>query len=114
MPIRLSDTLKKLLILYVGVFVVQQTIDQFFGGNLRSWFALIPLQVLQGKIWQVFTYSFLHADVMHLLLNCLVLAFAGGELEAIWGKKKFLFYYFFCSTMAGVFYLLLQLILQSS
>ena len=111
MPIRLSDTLKKLLIVYVAVFVLQQVVDQFMGGNLRSWFALIPAAVLNGRVWQVFTYSFLHADVMHLLLNCLVLAFSGSELEAIWGRTKFLTYYFFCVTFAGIFYLLLQLIL---
>ena len=111
MPIRLSDTLKKLLITYVVVFIIQHAVDKFMGGNFAGWFALIPNQVLHGKIWQIFTYGFLHADVMHLLLNGLVLAFIGGELEALWGTKKFLMYYFFCSTMAGVFYLVLQLLL---
>lgn len=111
MPIRLSDTLKKLLIIYVAVFIIQMTVDQYFGGNLRSWLALIPTQVLTGKVWQLFTYSFLHADVTHLILNCLVLAFVGSDVEALWGRKKFLTYYFFCSTMAGLFYLLVQLIL---
>ena len=114
MPIKITETVKKLLITYVVVFVVQQTVDQFFGGNLRGWFALIPLQVLQGKIWQVFTYSFLHADVMHLLLNCLVLAFLAPEIEILWGRRKFLMYYFFCATMAGVFYLVVQLLLWNA
>lgn len=109
MPIRLSETIKKLLFIYIGVFVVQMAVDQFFGGNLRGWFALIPTQVLGGKIWQVFTYSFLHADVMHLVLNGLVLAFVGSDIEALWGTKKFLTFYFFCSTLAGLFYLLVQL-----
>lgn len=110
MPIRLTDTIKKMLILYGVIFVVQQAVDQFMGGHLKSWFALIPVEVLSGRIWQVFTYSFLHSDVMHLVLNLLILAFIGGELEAMWGRRKFLTYFFFCATMAGLVYLLIQLI----
>ena len=114
MPIKISETLKKLLIVYVAVFVIQHGIDQFAGGNLKSWLALIPVYVLQGRLWTLFTYSFLHADVMHLLLNCLVLAFVGSDLEAIWGRKKFLTFYFYCTTMAGFFYLLIQLLLNNA
>ena len=113
MPIKISDTLKKLLITYVVVFVVQQGIDRYAGGNLGAWFALIPTAVLHGRIWQLFTYSFLHAEPMHLILNCLVLAFVGSDLEAIWGRKKFLTFYFYCTTMAGLFYLLVQVLMQN-
>jgi membrane associated rhomboid family serine protease len=111
MPIRVSDTLKKLLIIYVGMFVLVQGADQFLHANLQGWLALIPAQVLSGKIWQLITYSFLHADVMHLILNCLVLAFVGSDLEGIWGTKKFLTYYFYCTAMAGLFYLVVQMIM---
>lgn len=109
MPVRMTDTIKKLLIVYGVVFVLEQFIDQFMGGHLRSWFALIPMQVLNGKIWQIFTYSLLHADVMHLVLNMMILAFVGGEIEAMWGRRKFLTFLFFCSTIAGLVYLLIQL-----
>lgn len=111
MPIRMTDTIKKLLIVYVVVFILQQAIDQFGGGHIRSWLALIPVEVLSGKVWQIFTYSFLHSDVMHLVLNLMILAFVGGEIEAMWGRRKFLTFYFFCATMAGLVYLLLQLII---
>jgi membrane associated rhomboid family serine protease len=111
MQLRISETLKKLLIVYVAVFIFQMISDKFFGGFITAWFALIPTQVLHAKIWQLFTYSFLHADVMHLVLNGLVLAFVGSDIEAIWGRRKFLIYYFFCATMAGLFYLLIQLAL---
>lgn len=102
-----------MLIFYVGVFVVSKIIDQFMGGNVEAWFALIPMGVLHGRFWQVFTYSFLHADVMHLVLNMLVLAFVGSDIEALWGTRKFFIYYFFCTLMAGFFYLLLQLVINN-
>jgi membrane associated rhomboid family serine protease len=111
MPIRMTDTIKKLLIVYVAIFIIQQAVDQFMGGHIRSWFALIPVEVLSGRIWQVFTYSFLHSDVMHLVLNMLILCFVGGEIEAMWGRRKFLTFYFFCATMAGLVYLLIQLLI---
>lgn len=112
MPVvQLTDTIKKLLIAYVGMFIVQQVLDKFAGGGIHEIFALIPSAVIQGKIWQVITYSFLHADVMHLVLNGVVLAFLGPELEAIWGKKKFLIFYFFCIVMAAIVYLLAQLVI---
>jgi membrane associated rhomboid family serine protease len=113
MPIKLSDTVKKLIFIYIGVFIIQQGLDQFAGMHLRSWFALIPSFVLQGRVWQVFTYSFLHADVSHLLLNLLVFAFVASDLEAIWGRKKFLTFYFYCTTMAGLFYLVIQLLMNN-
>ncbi|MBS1959546.1 MAG: rhomboid family intramembrane serine protease [Bdellovibrionales bacterium] len=109
MPIKITDTIKKLLIVYAVVFIVQQAVDQFMGGHFKMWFALIPVEILSGKIWQIFTYSFLHSDVMHLVLNLMILAFVGGEIEAMWGRRKFLAFYFFCTTMAGLVYLIIQL-----
>ncbi len=113
MPIRLSETLKRLLIVYVVVFVIQQTIDQFFGGHLKAYLALIPNAVLGGYVWQILTYGFLHADVMHLLLNLLVLAFVGSDIESVWGRRKFLIYYFFCVLSAGLFYLIVQFLISN-
>ncbi len=113
MPIRVSLTLKRLLLVYVGMFVIQNLVDQFMGGNIKGWLALIPNAVLNGRVWQVFTYSFLHADVMHLVLNGLVLAFVGSDIESVWGRKKFLGYYFYCTLMAGLFYLLVQFLMAN-
>jgi len=110
---RLTTTIKRLLIAYVAMFVVQKGADQFFGAHLQTYLALIPSQVLNGQIWQFFTYSFLHADVMHLVLNCLVLAFLGAEIESLWGTKRFLVFYFICTTAAAFFYMLAQLLISN-
>lgn len=110
MQLRLSPTVKILLVAYVGVFLVQQTIDQFFGGHLLSFFGLIPRGFMfEGRVWQIFTYSFLHSDPLHLILNGMMLAFMASDLEFKWGRKRFLQFYFFCSVIAGLLYLFLQL-----
>jgi membrane associated rhomboid family serine protease len=110
MPIKITPAVKILLISCFVVFLVQQTADQFMGGNVTGWLGLVPTGIIFGhRYWQLFTYAFLHFDVMHLFFNLLMLAFIGGELEAVWGTRRFFFYYFFCSVMAGMLYLILQL-----
>ncbi len=110
MPIRITPAVKVILIACFVMFIVQQTVDQFMGGDILSWLGLIPSEfVINHRFWQLFTYPFLHGDVMHLFLNLMMLAFIGGELEATWGTPRFLRYFFFCSTFAGLLYLFLQL-----
>lgn len=110
MQMRLSPTVKILLITCIVTFLIQQTTDQFFGGHLLSYFGLVPSAfAFQGRIWQLFTYPFLHGDLLHLMLNLMMLAFIASDLEFKWGRRRFLTFYFFCSTVAGVLYLLLQL-----
>jgi len=109
MPIRLARSTKFLLIFSFIAFLIQQTGDQFLGTHLMSWFALIPAKVFQDHhYWQVFTYSFMHRDVMHMFFDLLMLAFIGSELEFAWGRTRFLRYLFFCSTASALIYLLLQ------
>ncbi|HXY02270.1 MAG TPA: rhomboid family intramembrane serine protease, partial [Terriglobales bacterium] len=69
---------------------------------LRLFFALIPDRVLHGWIWQLVTYSFLHAGVMHVLINMLMLWMFGAQEEMDWGSKKFLEFYLFCIVGAAL------------
>ena len=108
--IRLTPVVKFLLISCLVAFLIQQTADQFLGGNLTSLFGLVPAHaVFHFYLWQLGTYAFLHGDVLQLFLNLLMLVFIGSDLEALWGKTRFLKYYFFCSVSAGLLYLFLQI-----
>jgi membrane associated rhomboid family serine protease len=62
---------------------------------LEAYGALTPSAVLHGYIYQVVTYGFLHAGLLHLLFNMLMLWMFGAQLEGGWGKKKFYEFYFF-------------------
>jgi membrane associated rhomboid family serine protease len=109
MAFRLTKTVKWLVILCFAFFVIEQTCDKFFDGNLIGWFALVPSGfMIDHRFWQIVTYAFLHGDVMHLFLNMLMLVFIGSELEALWGAQRFIRFYFFCSISAGFVYLLMQ------
>lgn len=114
MPFRLTKLVKILLIANVAVFIIQQTMDLYLGGNFVGWFGLIPYRVVMyGWFWQVFTYAFLHADPWHLLFNMLILAVFGSELEARWGKWEFLRYYLICAVVAASLYLFFQVFTSS-
>ena len=53
-------------------------------------------------LWQPATYLFLHAGLLHLGFNLLVLWMFGCELERSWGRNLFLKYYFLCGVGAGL------------
>ncbi len=65
--------------------------------------ALFPSQALVGlRVWQVFTYMFLHPSVWSLVWNMLALWMFGAELERTWGTQKFVRYYLLCGVIAGI------------
>jgi membrane associated rhomboid family serine protease len=64
--------------------------------------------------WQLVTYQFMHAGLMHLVFNMFGLWMFGMEIEHIWGSRKFLSYYLICGIVAGLFQLALAPILEPS
>jgi membrane associated rhomboid family serine protease len=88
---------RALIIVNVAVFLG----EIFFGGGFTSYFALWPLgtsSVYGGSVgfqpWQIVTYSFLHASVLHLFFNMFALYMFGGEVERLIGPVRFLKLYF--------------------
>lgn len=57
--------------------------------------------------WQLITYSFLHGGVWHLFWNMLGLMMFGADVERVWGRDRFLTYYFVCVVSAALCQLLL-------
>jgi membrane associated rhomboid family serine protease len=77
-----------------------------FGFNLRAfldeWFGLIPVDVMRGEVWQLVTYSLLHANFSHVFFNMLTLWFIGAYLEGDWGPRRFIECYLFCVAGAAL------------
>lgn len=87
--VRLTRGVRFLLIGLLAAFVLQQTVDRFFGGHLLETFALIPDGAVNHfRFWQILTYGFLHADVTHLFFNGLMLFFVGPEIGLAWGRLR--------------------------
>ncbi len=64
-----------------------------------SWFT----GIMEGQIWRVVTYQFLHADAWHLLFNMWALYFFGTAVEHVMGARRFLAYYLACGIAGAVF-----------
>lgn len=113
MPFRLTPIVKFLLVACVVMFIAQQTADRFLGGNWQAVLGLVPRHfVIDFWFWQLFTYPFLHGEVMHLFLNLMMLVFIGSEIEAVWGRRRFVTYFAVCSTSAGLAYIAMQLFVR--
>src|SRR5258706_1331921 len=63
---------------------------------------LVPTLVIHGFVWQVITYSFLHAGLFHLLFNMLSLWMFGSTIESSWGSRRFVEFYFGCVLAAAL------------
>jgi len=100
---------KLLLVANFAVFILEAFIHYFWGPtgytSLVKIFGLVPAGVFPGmRIWQPFTYLFLHevTDFLHILLNMLMLWMFGREVELVWGRNRFLRYYFLTGVGAGL------------
>lgn len=97
---RMSSAVKTLIIINAVIYVL----DSLMGGQLTRLFALLNGGGYVWQIWRLVGYQFLHANMMHLLLNMLGLYFLGNTLEKHWGTKKFLTFYLSCGVAGGLFF----------
>ena len=102
--------IKWLLISNTAVFLIWTLGPIGFQQDVLNYFALNKVISIR-LVWQLFTYLFLHGGVFHLVFNMLALWMFGSPLESDWGTRRFLRYYFICGVGAGLFDLVLSLIL---
>lgn len=117
----------KLIIINVVIFILQVFTEQFRvnysilgsvqqGPSVMTYYlGLIPAVVMKkGFIWQIFSYMFLHStySFSHIFFNMYALLIFGLPIENEWGSKKFLIYYLFCGTFAGLSIFLINVLNQ--
>jgi membrane associated rhomboid family serine protease len=100
----LPPVTRALLLVNVVVFVVQLLTGDLLVGP----FALWPLATSHFPgapsfaPWQLLTYGFLHGGLTHLFFNMFALWMFGGEIERLFGSRRFLVYYLVCIVGAAV------------
>jgi membrane associated rhomboid family serine protease len=75
------------------------------GPSFRDRLALWPWHTYRFESWQLLTYSLIQISILHLLVNMAALVFFGRKLEALWGARNFLVYYFACVLAGGAIWL---------
>ncbi|MFZ0800199.1 MAG: rhomboid family intramembrane serine protease [Terriglobales bacterium] len=96
---------KRIILTCTGIYLFQVVVPLFSRSAvalMREWFALIPIDVMYGQVWQLVTYSLLHAGFSHLFFNMLTLWFIGAYLERDWGSRRFIECYIFCVVGAAL------------
>ncbi|MBM3462093.1 MAG: rhomboid family intramembrane serine protease [Armatimonadetes bacterium] len=97
-----TPAVKWLIISMTAVFALE-----YFpatGPLLNEYFVLRPQEVLQGRVWQLATYMWLHStgSPLHILFNLLALWWFGSSVEGNWGTKRFIQYFMLCGVGAGL------------
>src|SRR5256885_10071486 len=91
----LTPWVRRLLVANLLVFLVQSTL--FTNPDYSNAFAFSP-QTAWEHPWTFVTYMFLHAGILHLVLNMLMLFFFGPSVEDRMGGRVFVLFYLLCGV----------------
>ena len=84
-----------LIIVNFIVWLAALTLPKIAGINLNYWLGLHYFAADDFNVVQLITYMFLHdtSGIEHIFFNMFSVFMFGRTLEAVWGGKRFLFYY---------------------
>jgi membrane associated rhomboid family serine protease len=68
-----------------------------------NYFALSVEGLKRGYVWQLLTYQFMHAGLLHIFFNSWVIYVFGREIEETLGPQKFLALFLTSGVMGGIF-----------
>ena len=105
----LTPGVKLLMIVNGIVFLIQQISGLIIPNGMEYFLGISHNGFINNfMIWQPFTYMFLHGGWMHIFFNLIGLWMFAGELELVWGLKKFIKYYLLSGMGAGFFIALMN------
>jgi membrane associated rhomboid family serine protease len=99
-----------IIIINIAVFILDLLMQRLLNLDTPQLLGLSMQGILHLMIWQPVTYMFMHVDVMHILINMLMIYVCGTEFERAFGSRRFLQFYFTCGIVGGLAYLGLALI----
>jgi membrane associated rhomboid family serine protease len=97
--------------LTVALIIVNAIVFLFellVSGNSHSlfiedqYFALSGEGLKNGFVWQLLTFQFMHAGLLHILANCWAIYVFGRAIEETLGSKKFLILYLSSGVVGGI------------
>lgn len=102
-----------LLVLLISVHIFRVILLPEHENFIITMFGVLParynpdvIQTFPGGVWSaiptILTYSFLHADFMHLAINCLWLLAFGSAMARLLGNGRFLVLYLASALAAGL------------
>ena len=98
----LPPVVKNLLIINFLFFIATLAFKQFFSIDLNEILGLHYFQSERFRLYQTYTYMFMHGSFSHLFFNMFALWMFGSAIENFWGWKRFLVYYLATGIGAGL------------
>ena len=92
---------KNLIIINVLCFFAT-IVGQKHGINLNDILGLHYFESEKFRLYQLFTYMFMHSGFEHIFFNMFAVWMFGRTLEQVMGSKRFLTYYMICGIGAGL------------
>jgi membrane associated rhomboid family serine protease len=98
---------RTLILANVVMFGLQMFLGERFILPLALWplgsaSVLGPESGAGFNLWQLVTYAFLHGNTLHLFFNMFALYMFGGEIERVFGPRRYLQYYFVAVVVAAL------------
>src|SRR6267378_2987500 len=92
-----------LLFANIAAFGLQNVLYHFFpafdtNGNL----ALSIDGLRHGYVWQLLSFQFMHANLLHLLGNCFAIYLFGRDVEEALGERSFWVLYLASGVLGGL------------
>lgn len=93
------------VVLYSAMVIAtpEHSLGQQSNKTLIEWGAGYGPLTLGGQPWRLLSCTFLHAHLIHILINLFGLAVVGREIEELLGTKRFLFIYLISGVFGSVF-----------
>lgn len=101
-----------LIIINVAVFVLDILLVDRGRHMLHEWLDLNVGRLVSHpwEVWRLASYAFVHNDLWHLLFNMYGLWLFGSSCEDVYGRREIMRQYFFFAIVAGVAWMIIQLI----
>jgi len=105
---QLTPVVKWLLIANVGIYFLDLMFLNHAMRNIGRF--TVATGLLEGRLWELVTFQFLHGSIGHLLFNSIALYFFGPWMERWWGAARFIGFYLLCGAAGALFYTWLMMI----
>lgn len=92
----------------VAIFLLEMSGGMSLFSNFALWPPTSgPSGAPSFQLWQLVTYSFLHANFAHIFFNMFALYMFGGDVERLFGSRFFAAFYFVSVLSAAVSHLVI-------
>ena len=104
---RIPPVTKNLLLINILLFLGSSMVRKY-GVEMNDILGLYYFKATNFKLFQLFTYMFMHSGFQHIFFNMFAVWMFGSVLERTWGSKRYLFFYIACGIGAGIVQELVQ------